>query len=294
MFIMKLDERRKSNNVEDRRGNRVSKGGKLGLAGGGGLIIIALITWALGGNPLDVLQQGGGSLTQSPVSSSETYKPSEEENEMAEFSSKILAGTEDVWSKVFEQHNRTYVPPKMVLFSGATSSACGDATSAVGPFYCSADQTIYLDVAFFNEMRKRFGAGGDFAFAYVIAHEVGHHVQYLLGTLDQAHQAMAKASKSDANAISVRLELQADYYAGLWAHHDNKMFQSMEIGDLEEGLRAAHAIGDDNLQMMSQGYTVPDSFNHGTSEQRMAWLRKGYKKGSLQDGDTFNLPDPNL
>ncbi|MDO4789860.1 MAG: neutral zinc metallopeptidase [Porphyromonas sp.] len=283
---MRLDGRRESSNVQDNR--RMKIAGRAGGLGIGGLIIVGLITWLLGGNPLSVIQEGiGGSLGLE-----QTYEPSPEEDALATFSSQILAGTEDVWTKVFAENGRRYQPPRLVLFSGATDSGCGYASAATGPFYCSADQTIYLDVSFFKEMERRFGAKGEFAFAYVIAHEVGHHVQYLLGTLDKAHAAMSKASKKDANAISVRLELQADYYAGLWAHHDNKMFRSMEIGDLEDGLVAAQAIGDDRLQMQVQGYTVPESFNHGTSKQRMAWLRKGYARGTLEDGDTFNLPDP--
>lgn len=287
---MRLDGRRRSTNVQDNRGKKMSTGGKASL-GIGGIIVVGLLTWLLGGNPLDVIRNSG-SMVGGNMQQTEEYVPTEAENRLADFTSQILAGTEDVWAEVFKQYGRRYVPPRLVLFTGATSSGCGHASSAVGPFYCSADQTIYLDVSFFDEMVKRFGAKGEFAFAYVIAHEVGHHVQYLLGILDQAHQAMAKTNKKNANAISVRLELQADYFAGLWAHHDNKMFNSMEIGDLEDGLNAAQAIGDDKLQMEAQGYTVPDSFNHGTSRQRMSWLKKGYELGTLEDGDTFNLPDP--
>lgn len=282
---MKLGGRRESSNVEDRRG-RVIKGGGLGI---GGMIIVGLIIWLSGGNPLDVLKQQGIPGAQQTT---EEYVPTAEEEEMAKFARQILAGTEDVWTKVFEQEGKTYQPPKMVLFTNAVQSKCGTAGSQVGPFYCSADRSLYLDLSFFKEMRDRFGAKGDFAYAYVIAHEVGHHVQNLLGTLDRAHSAMAGVPEKEANKISVRLELQADYYAGLWAHYDDRMFQSLEPGDLEEGIEAAHAIGDDKLQMQAQGYVVPDAFNHGTSQQRAAWLRKGYERGTLKEGDTFNLPDP--
>lgn len=286
---MKLDGRRESQNVEDRRGRR---GGRVASMGIGGLIVAGLITWIMGGNPLDVLRSGGGALLPGQETTEE-YQPTAEEQEAAIFAKKILAGTEDVWTKVFrEEFGTQYQPPKMVLFTDAVQSGCGGASAQTGPFYCSADQTIYIDLSFFTRMKEQLGAGGDFAYAYVIAHEVGHHVQHLLGTLQQAHDAMNRSDKKRANAISVRLELQADYYAGVWAHYDNALYNSLEPGDLEEGLNAAHAIGDDKLQMEAQGYVVPDAFNHGTSKQRMAWLRKGYKLGTVEGGDTFNLPDP--
>lgn len=284
---MKLSGRRESTNVEDRRGQRAGKA-SLGI---GGLIIVGLITWLLGGNPLNVLRNGGAEMLQSPQST-EKYVPSPQEEEMASLVKKVLAGTEDVWTKVFAENGRTYQAPRLVMFTDAVQSGCGGATSQVGPFYCSADQTVYIDLSFFLQMKQRLGAGGDFAYAYVIAHEVGHHVQYLLGTLQAAHEQMDRLGKKEANAVSVRLELQADYYAGLWAHHDNAMYNSLEPGDIEEGMNAAHAIGDDKLQMEAQGYVVPDAFNHGTSKQRMAWLNKGLRFGTIQDGDTFRLQDP--
>lgn len=285
---MKLEGRRESKNVEDRRGKNGVKKASIGV---GGLIIIGLITWLLGGNPLDLLQGDSTGLIPS-TGTTEEYVPTQEEEELAIFTKKILAGTEDVWTKVFHEHGMEYVPPRLVMFTDAVQSGCGGAYSQMGPFYCSNDQTVYIDLSFFLQMKERLGAGGDFAYAYVIAHEVGHHVQYLLGTLNKAHNLMADMNQKDANAISVRLELQADYYAGLWAHHDNALFNSLEPGDLEEGINAAHAIGDDKLQKEAQGYVVPDAFNHGTSKQRMAWLYKGYREGTLEGGDTFKLRDP--
>lgn len=280
---MRLDGRRTSSNVDDRR--RMGGGKKAGL-GLGGLVIAALITWILGGNPLSVLQYAdlGSILTEQGGN----YEPTAEEEALARFSSQILAGTEDVWAKEFQKIGRTYEPPRLVLFTGSVQSGCGGATSSSGPFYCSADQTVYIDLSFFTQMKRQLGADGDFAYAYVIAHEVGHHVQYLLGILDDAHREMSRASEKESNRISVRLELQADFLAGLWAHHDNKMFGSLEDGDIEEGINVASKIGDDYLQKKAQGYTVPDAFNHGTSAQRVRWLKKGLASGRLNDGDTFS------
>ena len=279
---MKLEGRRESTNVDDRRRG----GGKAAGIGIGGLVVAALIAWVMGGNPLDVLQQAGG-LTYSTENGG-TYEPTAEEEELAKFASQILAGTEDVWTAEFKKLGRTYQPPKLVLFNGSVQSGCGGATSSSGPFYCSADQCVYLDLSFFSTMRKQFGTAGDFAYAYVIAHEVGHHVQYLLGTLSQAHNKMSRVSQTESNQISVRLELQADFYAGVWAHNDNKMFHSLESGDVEEGLAIASKIGDDYLQKQAQGYTVPESFNHGTSAQRQRWLKKGIQTGDITQGDTFS------
>lgn len=280
---MRLDGRRESDNVEDRRGR--GAGGKATL-GIGGLIITGLIVWLMGGNPLDVVTQ---QVSQSPQQES-TYVPTAEEEEAASFAKTILAGTEDVWKEVFRQNGLTYTSPKMVLFSGSVQSECGNASAATGPFYCSADQALYIDLSFFKQMQSQLDAGGDFAYAYVIAHEVGHHVQHLLGTLDKVHREQQRVSEKESNQLSVRLELQADYYAGVWAYHDNKNFKSIEDGDIEEGLNAATQIGDDRLQMQAQGYTVPDSFNHGTSSQRTRWLKKGLQSGNLADGDTFSVP----
>lgn len=252
----------------------------------GGLVVVALITLVLGGNPLDVLQQAGG-LTYT-TATGEPYEPTAEEEELAKFASQILAGTEDVWTAEFKKLGRTYQPPKLVLFNGSVQSGCGGATASSGPFYCSADQCVYLDLSFFSTMKREFGTAGDFAYAYVIAHEVGHHVQNQLGTLSQAHSQMARVSQAQSNQISVRLELQADFYAGVWAYNDNKMFGSLEEGDVEEGIAIASKIGDDYLQKQAQGYTVPESFNHGTSAQRMRWLKKGISTGDIRQGDTFS------
>ncbi|MCF0199287.1 MAG: neutral zinc metallopeptidase [Bacteroidaceae bacterium] len=285
---MRLDGRRKSSNVDDRRG--LSGGKVAGGLGIGGIVIAALFTLMGGGNISDILQQVigmqmQGTGTEQTVDTSAT-------DELAEFSSQILAGTEDVWTKIFrEQGWGEYEAPGLVLFTGSVNSGCGGATAQTGPFYCSADQKVYIDLSFFQNMRQTLGADGDFAYAYVIAHEVGHHVQYLRGTLSQAHQQMNRMAQADANKVSVRLELQADFYAGVWAYHDNKMFNSLEDGDLEEALDAAKKIGDDYLQKKAQGYEVPESFNHGRSEWRHHWLKKGLAMGNVNLGDaTFTLP----
>ena len=281
---MRLDGRRVSGNVRDIRG----KGGKAAGIGIGGVIVIGLITVLMGGNPLEVLN-----MVSTGEGYSETYTPTAEEEELATFAKQILAGTEDVWTDIFKQMGLRYEPPTLVLFSGSVQSGCGGATASTGPFYCSADKSVYLDLSFFTSMKKEFGTAGDFAYAYVIAHEVGHHVQNLLGTLRQAHTAMSQAaSQAESNKISVRLELQADFYAGVWAHHDNEMFNSLEPGDIEEGIAIASRIGDDYLQKQARGYAVPDSFNHGTSAQRVRWLKRGFEKGDPEYGDTFS-PDYN-
>ena len=281
---MRLTRRRESSHVDDRRR---SGGGKKAGMGIGGLVVAALVVWLMGGNPLSVLTQAdlGSMITQQ---SGGTYEPTAEEEALAKFSSQILAGTEDVWAKEFKKMGKTYQPPRLVLFTGSVQSGCGGASSSMGPFYCSADQSVYIDLSFFTQMKKQLGADGDFAYAYVIAHEVGHHVQYLLGILDSAHQQMSRVSEKESNRISVRLELQADYFAGIWAYHDNQMFNSLENGDIEEGLNVASKIGDDYLQKQAQGYTVPDAFNHGTSAQRVRWLRKGLNSGDVNGADTFS------
>ena len=287
---MRLTGRRESSHVDDRRR---SGGGKKAGMGIGGLAIAALVIWLMGGNPLSVLNQvdlGRVLMEQSGG----TYQPTAEEEELAKFSSQILAGTEDVWTQEFKKMGRTYQPPRLVLFTGSVQSGCGGASSSMGPFYCSADQSVYIDLSFFSQMKQQLGADGDFAYAYVIAHEVGHHVQHLLGILDNAHQQMSRLNEKESNRISVRLELQADYFAGIWAYHDNKMFNSLEDGDIEEGLNVASKIGDDYLQKQAQGYTVPDSFNHGTSDQRVRWLRKGLNSGDVNGGDTFSPSYGNL
>ena len=281
---MRLTGRRESSHVDDRRR---SGGGKKAGMGIGGLVVAALVVWLMGGNPLSVLTQAdlGSILTQQGGG---TYEPTAEEEALAKFSKQILAGTEDVWAQEFKKMGRTYRAPRLVLFHGSVQSGCGGASSQMGPFYCSADESVYIDLSFFSEMKQQLGADGDFAYAYVIAHEVGHHVQHLLGILDKAHQQMNRMSEKESNRMSVRLELQADFLAGIWAYHDNRMFNSLENGDIEEGLNVASKIGDDYLQKQAQGYTVPDAFNHGTSAQRVRWLKKGIKSGDVNDGDTFS------
>ena len=285
---MRLDGRRQSSNISDRRGR--STGRTLGIGGGiVGAIIVAIITLMRGGGIGDivsnVVNKGQGSYSYA----SQEYTPDAEDQRLAELASKVLAGTEDVWTEEFRRQGwGEYVCPKMVLYSGSIQSGCGNATSQVGPFYCSADQTVYIDLDFFKQMEQSIGASGDFAYAYVIAHEVGHHVQYLLGTLDEAHSAMSRLPESEANKISVRLELQADYYAGVWGNLDNKMFSSIEEGDVENAINAASKIGDDYLQRKAYGYEQPESFNHGRSSQRVRWLSGGISSGDPLRGDTFS------
>ena len=280
---MRLDGRRESTNVEDRRG---MSGGAIAGGIGGGALIIALIVMLLGGDPTAVLQQAG-SVQTTGQNTEVTF--SQEEQELASFSKKILAGTEDIWTSIFAKYGYEYQPPKMVLYTGVTSSGCGTANSQVGPFYCSADQTVYLDLSFLSTMREQIGADGDLAYAYVIAHEIGHHVEYLLGTLNKAHQIMQRSSKTVANQYSVRLELLADYYAGVWANNDNARFRSIEPGDIERALDCASKIGDDYLQKKAQGYVVSDSFTHGTAKQRYNWLKRGLTYGDMEHGDTFSI-----
>lgn len=281
---MRLTGRRESSNVEDRRGR---SGGGMGKSLGiGGMIVVGLITLLMGGDLGDVLNNVSQMGFQETVESN--YTPTAEDEELAKFTRQILAGTEDVWTQEFKKMGKTYKAPRLVMFTDAVQSGCGGATSSTGPFYCSADQTVYIDLSFFKNMKRSLGADGDFAYAYVIAHEVGHHVQYLLGILGQAHSQMQQMSQKEANRMSVRLELQADFLAGIWSHQDNAMFNSLEDGDIEEGINAASKIGDDYLQKKAQGYTVPDSFNHGTSAQRMRWLKKGIATGDVQQGDTFS------
>lgn len=243
----------------------------------------------MGGNPLDVLNSGVSS-SLGGAQTTEEYTPTAQEEELATFSRQILASTEDVWTEEFNKMGLTYEPPTLVLFNDAVQSGCGNATASTGPFYCSADECLYIDLSFFSQMRSTLGSDGDFAYAYVIAHEVGHHVQHLLGTLDKSHSKMSRMSESDANKESVRIELQADFLAGVWGHHENRMFNSLEEGDLEEAITTAAVIGDDYLQKKAQGYVVPDAFNHGRSDQRMRWLKKGLQTGDISLGDTFSLP----
>ncbi len=291
---MKLDGRRESSNVDDRRRSGLSSAG-IGGIGIGGLVIAALITWVMGGNPLDVVQTVATQQMTNVTTQAEGGREfTAEEQELAKFSSQILAGTEDVWTEVFKEMGREYVPPRMVLYTGSVQTGCGNGQSAMGPFYCSADQCLYIDLSFFTSMKKQLGADGDFAYAYVIAHEVGHHVEYLLGTLDKAHQQMSRLSQKDANRISVRLELLADFYAGVWAYHDNKQFASLEDGDIEEAINCAQKIGDNYLQEKARGYSQPESFTHGTSKQRMKWLKLGLTTGDMSKGTTFQCSDAEL
>ena len=288
---MKLDGRRESNHVEDRR--RLSGGGKAGL-GLGGIAVIAVITLLMGGNLGDVVKNvaSSGGLQQVTESS---YEPTAENEALAKFSRQILASTEDVWGNYFMDNGLgTYKAPTLVLYTGSTSTACGQGQAAMGPFYCSADEKLYIDLSFFSSMRRQLGADGDFAYAYVIAHEVGHHVQHVLGTLDRAHSQMARMNKTDANRVSVRIELQADFYAGMWAHYESALFGSLEDGDLAEAIRCASVIGDDYLQKKSQGYAVEESFTHGTAAQRMRWLKRGMQSGDIRRGNTFELSDSQL
>jgi len=292
---MKLDGRRESSNVDDRRGGKggFRLGGKGGL-GIGAAIVIGLITYFMTGDLNQAFQAASSSgdvtsvITGQGGVSGEDYQPTAEEQELESFAKKILASTEDVWTEEFRKMGKTYEPPTLVFFNGSVQSGCGGATSSVGPFYCSADQCVYIDLSFFTTMKSSLGADGDFAYAYVLAHEVGHHVQYLLGNLGRAHNQMAQLSETEANKVSVQIELQADCYAGIWAYHEQHMFGSLEEDDLEEAINTAQVIGDDYLQKKAQGYTVPESFNHGTSQQRMRWFRRGFNTGDLSQGDTFS------
>ncbi len=292
---MRLDGRRESSNVDDRRsgGGGFRLGGKGGL-GIGAAIVIGLITYFMTGDLNQALQVASntGDMTSVVTGTSTTsggdYQPTAEEQELESFAKKVLASTEDVWAEEFKKLGKTYEPPTLVFFSGSVQSGCGGASASTGPFYCSADQCVYIDLSFFSTMKQSLGADGDFAYAYVIAHEVGHHVQYLLGNLGRAHQQMAQLSETEANKVSVQIELQADCYAGIWAYHEQQMFGSLEEGDLEEAISTAQVIGDDYLQKKAQGYTVPESFNHGTSQQRMKWFKRGFTTGDLSQGNTFS------
>jgi uncharacterized protein len=272
---------RESSNVEDRRG--MSMGG-VGLAGGGiGAVVLVVVAMLLGVDPSVVLQGMDPGAPGEQRSGSATP-----EDELGRFVSVVLADTEDTWKAVFREMNRNYQEPRLVLFSGATQTACGTGQAATGPFYCPRDEKIYIDLSFYRELQSRFKAPGDFAQAYVIAHEIGHHVQNQLGIMEQVDQLRARTSRSQANAISVRLELQADCFAGIWAHHAQRSRQVLEQGDLEEALNAASAIGDDRLQKQGQGYAVPETFTHGSSAQRVAWFKRGFETGQMRACDTFS------
>ncbi|MBP5374868.1 MAG: neutral zinc metallopeptidase [Bacteroidaceae bacterium] len=296
---MRLDGRRESSNVDDRRGRGGFRlGGKGGL-GIGMAIVIGLITYCATGDLNQAVQVASSTGDMTSVvtgqgGQNEEYQPTAEEQELASFAKKVLASTEDVWTEEFKKMGKTYEPPTLVFFSGSVQSGCGGASASTGPFYCSADQCVYIDLSFFTSMKSSLGADGDFAYAYVIAHEVGHHVQYLLGNLGKAHAQMAKLSQNEANKVSVQIELQADCFAGVWAYHEQQMFGSLEDGDLEEAISTAQVIGDDYLQKKAQGYVVPESFNHGTSQQRMKWFKRGFTTGDIAQGNTFAYSYENL
>lgn len=277
--------RRQSSNVDDQRGRSGGGGfGGLPIKGGiGVVVIIVIISLITGNNPLTLLEQIP--LDNSPsVSQSTPYTASPEEDELSQFVKVVLADTEDVWNQLL----RDYREPTLVLFSGSVQSGCGNADASTGPFYCSADEKLYIDLSFHEELKNRFDAPGDFAQAYVVAHEVGHHVQHLMGITDKVHAMRGQLSEEEYNKLSVKLELQADFLAGVWAHHANEMFNMIEEGDIDEAMNAASAIGDDRLQKQARGYVVPDSFTHGTSAQRQRWFSKGYQTGDINQGDTFN------
>jgi len=278
---------RQSDNVEDRRGISISRGAKVGGISGLGLVALVVVGMFLGIDPTVILQQVGQNATSSSVTAERGARPAANDD-MRNFVAVVLAETEDVWNDAFQKAGRTYEEPKLVLFSGAVESACGMAESAVGPFYCPADHKVYLDLVFFDELHSRFGASGDFAQAYVIAHEVGHHVQTLLGITRKVTELQSKSGTRDRNKLSVMMELQADCLAGMWAHQAQKKRNILEAGDIEEGLNAASAVGDDRIQKRTRGYVVPDGFTHGSSEQRVGWFKRGLEQGSFQACNTFN------
>lgn len=297
---MKWIGRRQSGNVEDRRGSSGGGGGRgfggFGIPGGmfskGGIIIVVIIvvvSWIGGVNPLQLLQQVNNNEGGNNYSTDQSYTPSASEEELAQFVRVVLADTEDVWSKEFTD----YRVPTLVMFTDYVESACGNASAATGPFYCPADEKVYIDLSFYNELKNKFGAPGDFAQAYVIAHEVGHHIQHLMGISDKVHSMRSQQSEAEINAMSVRLELQADFLAGMWAHYA-EMNNILDPGDIGEALTAASAIGDDRLQKQTRGYVTPDSFTHGTSAQRMKWFKKGYETGDMKQGDTFSISESEL
>ena len=289
---MRWEGERQSDNVEDRRGSGGGGGGGFGLGGRGigiGTIVLALIGWGVFGiNPLTIIGMMSGGGGPAVVQQQGPAKAPPADDKGAAFVSTVLASTEDAWSKVFAENNARYQPPRLVLFRGATPTACGTGQSAMGPFYCPGDQKVYLDMDFFDTLSRQLGAPGEFARAYVVAHEVGHHVQNLMGLTDKVDSMRGRVSQAQQNALSVRLELQADCFAGIWANKSQQAKNWLEQGDIESAMNAAAKIGDDALQKRSQGYAVPDSFTHGSSAQRMRWFSQGFKTGSVQACDTFN------
>ena len=298
---MKWEDNRRSSNVEDRRDESPSNFGSkqnnsmmmllpvikmlIGTKIGRIILVVGAIAYFMGFNPLALLDMD--TTTQNNTSSSQVIN-TQKDDKSAQFVSAVLAQTEDIWTDVFKKYNANYVEPKLVLFRNSVKSGCGFASSQTGPFYCPADQKVYLDLSFFDELAKRHDAPGDFAQAYVIAHEIGHHVQNITGTITKVQNAKQGLSDAKENALQVKVELQADCYAGLWAYYSKKDFNSIEEGDIQEALNAASAIGDDTLQKKAQGYVVPDSFTHGSSSQRMAWFKKGFEGGTLESCNTFN------
>ncbi|WP_172255178.1 KPN_02809 family neutral zinc metallopeptidase [Saccharibacillus deserti] len=284
---MEWKGRKASRNVEDRRGQS-GGGGAMKVGGGLGIggIVIVIIIMLMGGDPGSLLNGGSTTETSQTQTENNSYRGTAEEEERADFVSVVLADTEQVWGEVFRKNGMTYRNPKLVLFTDSVQSACGTANSAVGPFYCPGDEKLYIDLDFYDELNRQFNAPGDFAMAYVVAHEVGHHVQNLLGTSGKVDNLRRKLSEKEYNKYSVKLELQADYYAGVWAHYEQGQ-NLLEQGDLDEALTAASAVGDDSIQLQSRGYVVPDSFTHGTSEQRKSWFYKGFQNGTIEGGDTF-------
>jgi len=296
-LTMRWRNRARSRNVEDRRHQR-GPGLNLGRLpiprsrnGLIALLIMMGIIWALGGNPLSLLSGGGGGSVGIGKDARISQSTTIDDYDAAAFISTVLADTEKVWGDIFRSSGDTYQPPTLVLFRNSTTSGCGFASSATGPFYCPADEKIYIDLSFFDQLSRDLNAPGDFAQAYVLAHEVAHHVQHLLGTTDKVHGARKRVSESKYNRLSVKLELQADFLAGVWAHHAQARWRILEPGDIDEAIRAAGAIGDDRLQQQSKGYVVPDSFTHGTSAQRVRWFRKGFETGDVSQGDTFGARD---
>jgi predicted metalloprotease len=287
---MRWQGERESENVEDRRGSPVPR---VAAVGGVGSILFVLVALLLGADPRQVLQLLQNNPNAAPAPGAPPGAPQQQgEDPGKKFVRVVLAETEDVWTDIFQQVGKTYRKPKLVLYTGQVNTeGCGFASSAVGPFYCPGDEKVYLDLGFFDELRERFRAPGDFAQAYVIAHEIGHHVQNLLGRTRKVDAMRGRLDQKEMNALSVRLELQADFYAGVWAHHAQKMKQILDPGDIESALRAATAIGDDRLQQQSRGYVVPDSFTHGTSEQRVRWFRRGFETGDVKQGDTFDAEE---
>ena len=281
---MRLGRSRRSENIEDRRGMGLPRGVQIGGAGGLGLLILVVVGMLLGVDPGAILQTG---IDTAPPEATDTATNPTGPDPVRDFVSAVLGETEDVWSAVFREGGQSYAPPKLVLFSGAVESACGFAQSAMGPFYCPLDQKVYLDTSFFRDLDARFGASGDFAQAYVIAHEVGHHVQTLLGITDRVQSLRERSTAATANQLSVRFELQADCLSGVWANRAERARQILEAGDIEEGLNAASAVGDDRIQQRTQGRVVPDSFTHGSSAQRVEWFRRGLQSGNVETCDTF-------